>query len=220
MNNTSSNTKQKSGLGILRPEELSKMFPTPPSHEHNPIASPCAVLSETTIVDGITETTCIRRQPDSYTSLYSPPDEPNERKDANNLVWKTGTQHHSRSNSQDWSYVYKVPVTYKMVGSTKYTPLPMLPSQCLPPLTQIQNCVYKASWHKSSSQQQQHSMPPPNVQSHSHPPSHFLGPPPPVPPPPQMRPGLSPISPAPSSMRGKLICFFFGILISKFYSPF
>lgn len=27
--------------GILRPEELSKMFPTPPSLEHNPIASPC-----------------------------------------------------------------------------------------------------------------------------------------------------------------------------------
>lgn len=29
------------GTGILRPEELSKMFPTPPSLEHNPIASPC-----------------------------------------------------------------------------------------------------------------------------------------------------------------------------------
>lgn len=27
--------------GGVRPEELSKMFPTPPSHEHNPIASPC-----------------------------------------------------------------------------------------------------------------------------------------------------------------------------------
>ncbi|XP_022178746.1 mediator of RNA polymerase II transcription subunit 13-like isoform X4 [Myzus persicae] len=30
-----------SGGGVLRPEELVKMFPTPPSLEHNPIASPC-----------------------------------------------------------------------------------------------------------------------------------------------------------------------------------
>ncbi|XP_050433794.1 mediator of RNA polymerase II transcription subunit 13 isoform X2 [Adelges cooleyi] len=29
------------GGGVLRPEELVKMFPTPPSLEHNPIASPC-----------------------------------------------------------------------------------------------------------------------------------------------------------------------------------
>lgn len=29
------------GSGGVRPEELSKMFPTPPSHEHNPISSPC-----------------------------------------------------------------------------------------------------------------------------------------------------------------------------------
>lgn len=27
--------------GILKPEEFCKMFPTPPSLEHNPIASPC-----------------------------------------------------------------------------------------------------------------------------------------------------------------------------------
>lgn len=31
-------------MGILRPEELSKMFPTPPSLEPNPIASPCGQL--------------------------------------------------------------------------------------------------------------------------------------------------------------------------------
>lgn len=30
-----------SGGGVLRPEELVKMFPTPPSLEPNPIASPC-----------------------------------------------------------------------------------------------------------------------------------------------------------------------------------
>lgn len=28
-------------MGILRPEELSKMFPTPPSLEHHPNSSPC-----------------------------------------------------------------------------------------------------------------------------------------------------------------------------------
>ncbi|KAJ6642585.1 Mediator of RNA polymerase II transcription subunit 13 [Pseudolycoriella hygida] len=32
--------------GIFRPEELSKMFPTPPSLEHHPNSSPCAGLSE------------------------------------------------------------------------------------------------------------------------------------------------------------------------------
>lgn len=30
-----------SNTGILRPEELSKMFPTPPSLEHHPNSSPC-----------------------------------------------------------------------------------------------------------------------------------------------------------------------------------
>lgn len=33
--------QNNSHSGILRPEELSKMFPTPPSLEHHPNSSPC-----------------------------------------------------------------------------------------------------------------------------------------------------------------------------------
>lgn len=34
-------TTNYSNIGCVRPEELSKMFPTPPSLEHHPNSSPC-----------------------------------------------------------------------------------------------------------------------------------------------------------------------------------
>jgi len=42
--------------------------------------------------------------------------------------------------------VFRPPVTYKMVGSSKYAPLTNLPSASLPPLTLPPNCLYKPSW--------------------------------------------------------------------------
>lgn len=107
--------------GMLRPEELSKMFPTPPSLEHNPVASPCGQI-DTPIAD-MTELGIVRVKQE-YPNLGSPQEE----------------------NIDDWSYVFKPPTICKMVGSSKYAPLNNLPSQSLPPVVLPSNCVYKPSW--------------------------------------------------------------------------
>ncbi|KAK9512984.1 hypothetical protein O3M35_001282 [Rhynocoris fuscipes] len=109
--------------GILRPEELVKMFPTPPSLEHNPVASPIAGLVCDSIVDQ---------------SLVPLP-----------AVSSLGSPHHEPI--QDWSYVFKPPTICKFVGSSKYAPLTMLPSHSLPVITLPPNCVYKPSWCVQSS---------------------------------------------------------------------
>ncbi|XP_014240238.1 mediator of RNA polymerase II transcription subunit 13 isoform X2 [Cimex lectularius] len=102
--------------GILRPEELVKMFPTPPSLEHNPVASPIAGLVGDVVPD-ITHS-----QPPAL--LGSPNHEP----------------------IQDWSFVFKPSPVSKFVGSSKYAPLTVLPSHSLPPVTIPSNCIYKPSW--------------------------------------------------------------------------
>lgn len=107
--------------GMLRQEELSKMFPTPPSLEHNPVASPCGQI-DTPIAD-MTELGIVRVKQE-YPNLGSPQEE----------------------NIDDWSYVFKPPTICKMVGSSKYAPLNNLPSQSLPPVVMPSNCVYKPSW--------------------------------------------------------------------------
>jgi mediator of RNA polymerase II transcription subunit 13 len=119
---------------VLRPEELSKMFPTPPSLEHNPVASPCQ-LSEPSLeqTDLGTGTQLVQRQlqrqlPDIYPNMGSPPEE---------VV-------------DDWSYVFKPPAMCKLVGSSKYAPLTNLPSQSLPPVTLPTHCVYRTSWQCSN----------------------------------------------------------------------
>ncbi|KAJ8926638.1 hypothetical protein NQ314_020972 [Rhamnusium bicolor] len=109
-------------MGILRPEELSKMFPTPPSLEHNPIASPCGQLDlpPPDYIDlGI-----VRVKQEIYPNMGSPQEE----------------------NIEDWSYVFKPPSICKLVGSSKYAPLTNLPSQNLPPVSLPSNCTYKPSW--------------------------------------------------------------------------
>lgn len=60
-------------MGILRPEELSKMFPTPPSLEHNPIASPCGQL-ELPPPD-LTDIGVIRIKQEIYPNMGSPQEE-------------------------------------------------------------------------------------------------------------------------------------------------
>lgn len=107
--------------GMLRPEELSKMFPTPPSLEHNPVSSPCGQLDiQTTDLSDLG----IVRIKQEYPNLGSPQEE----------------------NIDDWSYVFKPPIVCKMVGSSKYAPLTNLPSQTLPPVVLPIHCVYKPSW--------------------------------------------------------------------------
>lgn len=60
-------------MGILRPEELSKMFPTPPSLEHNPVASPCGQIELPP--QDLTELGIIRVKQDIYINMGSPQEE-------------------------------------------------------------------------------------------------------------------------------------------------
>lgn len=60
-------------MGILRPEELSKMFPTPPSLEHNPIASP--IGTHDLPPPDMTELSIIRVKQDIYPNMGSPQEE-------------------------------------------------------------------------------------------------------------------------------------------------
>ncbi|CAD6241077.1 GSCOCG00009111001-RA-CDS [Cotesia congregata] len=122
-------TKQSNrGVGVLRPEEVVKMFPTPPSLEH-PVPSPCQ-MNDTAIDQ--TELSASQRShrhaPDIYPNMGSPPEEP----------------------ITDWSYVFKPPTVFKLVGSSKYAPLTNLPSQFLPPITLPSHCVYRPSWQCNS----------------------------------------------------------------------
>ncbi|XP_049817024.1 mediator of RNA polymerase II transcription subunit 13 isoform X3 [Aethina tumida] len=125
-------------MGIVRAEELIKMFPTPPSLEHNPIASPCG---QTDLIMSTFESELgiIKIKQEIYPNMGSPQEE----------------------NIEDWSYVYKAPQVYRIVGSSKYAPLTNLPSQSLPPVTTPSQCIYKPSWMQhhaektAASQQQQ-----------------------------------------------------------------
>jgi mediator of RNA polymerase II transcription subunit 13 len=60
-------------MGILRPEELSKMFPTPPSLEHNPIASPCGQLDLP--LPDYTDLGIVRTKQEIYPNMGSPQEE-------------------------------------------------------------------------------------------------------------------------------------------------
>lgn len=62
-----------SNMGILRPEELSKMFPTPPSMEHNPIASPCGQTDPPP--PDLTDLGIVRVKQEIYPNMGSPQEE-------------------------------------------------------------------------------------------------------------------------------------------------
>lgn len=117
------NSSNMRGTRVLRPEELSKMFPTPPSLEHNPAASPCGGQTD---IDpcGYLELPTTRFKQEIYPNMGSPQEEVID----------------------DWSFVFRPPTLYKFVGSSKYAPLRDLPSQHLPALQLPGNCSYKPSW--------------------------------------------------------------------------
>ncbi|KAL1498030.1 hypothetical protein ABEB36_008892 [Hypothenemus hampei] len=108
-------------VGGGMPPELSKMFPTPPSLEHNPIASPCGQLDLGQ--QDYPDLSIVRIKQEIYPMMGSPQEE----------------------NIDDWSYVFKPPTICKMVGSSKYAPLTNLPSQTQP-LPAPGVCIYKPSW--------------------------------------------------------------------------
>lgn len=106
------------------------MFPTPPSLEHNPVASPCQLNDppmEQTELSASQRS--FRHLPDIYPNMGSPPEE----------------------SIEDWSYVFKPSTVCKLVGSSKYAPLTNLPSQSLPPISLPAHCVYRPSWQCNNS---------------------------------------------------------------------
>nr|XP_019933175.2 mediator of RNA polymerase II transcription subunit 13 isoform X2 [Aedes albopictus] len=104
--------------GMFSPKELSQMFPTPPSLEHHPNSSPGGggCMSDGIMIDTMIEPAA------AIPVLGSPQEEP----------------------IYDWTYVFVPPTISKNVGSTKYAPLPQLPSQLMqPPVPQPP--TYKSS---------------------------------------------------------------------------
>ncbi|XP_042913927.1 mediator of RNA polymerase II transcription subunit 13-like, partial [Parasteatoda tepidariorum] len=96
------------------------MFPTPPS---NTAPSPSGVQCGTDL-STLDSTDCYRDRTENYLEGgCSPYYEP----------------------VKDWSFVYKLPVQYKFIGSKRYASLTTLPSQ-LQPLTLTSDHIYKPSW--------------------------------------------------------------------------
>lgn len=82
MNNVGGNSVNNT-LGIIRNEELSKMFPTPPSIEQHTNASPggvCGTISDSLIenIDTIASSSSSTHKSDAYPNFGSPPEEPIE----------------------------------------------------------------------------------------------------------------------------------------------
>uniref|UniRef100_A0A1B0BVC1 Mediator of RNA polymerase II transcription subunit 13 n=1 Tax=Glossina palpalis gambiensis TaxID=67801 RepID=A0A1B0BVC1_9MUSC len=130
------------GANIIQAEDLTKMFPTPPSHEqHHPNSSPCQMDIHMTDLSVITNLGSnldsglgmLKIKQEYSIELGSPIEEPIE----------------------DWSYVYRPPQQAKFVGSSKYAPLTNLPSQTMAPLIAPPNCIYKPSWQPTRSTHQQ-----------------------------------------------------------------
>ncbi|KAG1662731.1 Mediator of RNA polymerase II transcription subunit 13 [Nymphon striatum] len=112
--NKSNSTNAFASLGAA---ELVRMFPTPPSLEHNPAPSPLTTVDGTMFdVD--------------WTSVS---------KDKNEM--SIGSP--MLDNVKDWSYVFKPSERQIFVRSSKYSPLSNLPSSQLPPITLPSDCVYK-----------------------------------------------------------------------------
>ncbi|CAH2227907.1 jg1891, partial [Pararge aegeria aegeria] len=126
------------GGRCVRAEELSKMFPTPPSMEAHAQPSPGFSPPD-----------------DSHTHLHhvhahhrahgSPPPDPIE----------------------DWSYVFKPPTIYKYVGSSKYEPLATLPSQMQPPVALPSHAQYRPSWQRKHEPATPHRTATPAIESES-----------------------------------------------------
>lgn len=118
--------KNNSCTGILGTAELTRMFPTPPSLEHNAAPSPSGPLGGTdmTVLESA-DSFAFRERSDIYPDTYGSP---------------------SIEPVKDWSYVFKPAVQQKFVGSKRYAPILILPSSHLSPISLSSECIYKVSW--------------------------------------------------------------------------
>ncbi|XP_077510502.1 mediator complex subunit skuld isoform X2 [Amblyomma americanum] len=155
-------SKNSATVGILGTAELIRMFPTPPSLEHNAAPSPSCPGAGTDLPLGDTGD----RTLDPYGNCASP----------------------GFDGAKDWSYVYKVPKVQAFVSSQRYAPLAQLPSAALAPLPPIE-VSYKPSWQQHPPPAHAPPQPPPGPRPlpHYHPAVHHQQQqqqaPPPVPPP-------------------------------------
>ncbi|GBP17129.1 Mediator of RNA polymerase II transcription subunit 13 [Eumeta japonica] len=111
------------GGRAVRAEELSKMFPTPPSLEAHAQSSP----GFTPVDDhpALHRLACVTHgSPAPHTDVV-----------------------------EDWSYVFKTPTVAQYEGSAKYAPLTNLPSQMLPPVALPPHAVYRPRWQQDKRSQ-------------------------------------------------------------------
>lgn len=141
-------SKNSTTAGILGAAELTRMFPTPPSLEHNAAPSPSCPGTGTDLLLGDSGD----RTLDPYGNCASP----------------------GFDGAKDWSYVYKAPKVQTFVSSQRYAPLAQLPSAALAPLPPLE-VSYKPCWQQHTPQQAQAPpQPPPGPRPlpHYHPAVH------------------------------------------------
>ncbi|KPU78214.1 uncharacterized protein Dana_GF10192, isoform B [Drosophila ananassae] len=166
--------------GNIQAEDLTKMFPTPPSHEQqHPNSSPCQTDVVMTDLSVDTSTSCISNSAcitSSNTTIVS-----NNNNNSNVTINATTTtssiilaaiqapvavvnvtklvkqEYNLELGSpveeaiDNWNYVYRPPQQEKFVGASKYAPLTNLPSQALPPLNIPPGCFYQPTWSSHKS---------------------------------------------------------------------
>lgn len=118
-------------IGHIRNEELSKMFPTPPSIEQHTNSSPggiCSINSDNLME--VSDMTSASTKSENYQNLGSPLEEPID----------------------DWSYVFIPPKSSPIYGSSKYAPLTNLISQSTNAVTLPPICNYVPTWVKKKEQ--------------------------------------------------------------------
>uniref|UniRef100_A0A182YPB5 Mediator of RNA polymerase II transcription subunit 13 n=1 Tax=Anopheles stephensi TaxID=30069 RepID=A0A182YPB5_ANOST len=130
--------------GMLSPKELSQMFPTPPSLDPHPNSSPGGggCLSD----GGIAIDTLVDLQMSLSSGAGSGP------AGAGPVLPNLGSP--QEEPIDDWSFVFLPPPICPYVGSSKYAPLPTLPSQLILPQipASTTNLVYKSTRQKQKEQ--------------------------------------------------------------------
>lgn len=144
----------------IRPEDLQKMFPTPPSHEPHPNSSPCGNNMDMSMSE-MTEIHQIKMKPEplvemSFNVLHAPV-----------LESKTTVTSVSFELHEECTYVYQPATACTFLTSDKYSPT-MLPSSTLPALPSPPK--YKPVWQQRSKRTkvlQQITTPPSNSTNNS-----------------------------------------------------
>uniref|UniRef100_A0A182KDF1 Mediator of RNA polymerase II transcription subunit 13 n=1 Tax=Anopheles christyi TaxID=43041 RepID=A0A182KDF1_9DIPT len=131
--------------GMLSPKELSQMFPTPPSLDNHPNSSPGGggCLSD----GGIAIDTLVDLQMSLSSGAGS------SGSGAGPAIPNLGSP--QEEPIDDWSFVFLPPPICPYVGSSKYAPLPTLPSQLVMPsipTNTVAGLVYKSTRQKQKEQ--------------------------------------------------------------------